>query len=343
MCAKAKSSCDKEVPCTTCIKHGRECSYDRVQPVQGANLTTTERNLQVTAKAIATASRVPFLLSYTAAGAGDPNDFAHALETLKDTDDNAATEQVVPAEQTLPYTLPLLLPFFAAEMYDFELPNGPNHPTEAQPYDVEAQDPRDHVLRHRAGELMTLIASAGRNSTCPPEPTVSAFFTPSNLSLCIESFFRNAYKHIPIVHEPSFEVKTANLQLLLSIFVVGAVWSYPRDTYFMVFDFVEVVEQCIFESENFQGVLKNGTKTEQVSPSDFLSLTQAATILISISFAFPQSEHRRRFRERRFSDLTSVIRSFQIDRIEHGAFSLSLSKAGLPLDWEINRHNFNQR
>jgi hypothetical protein len=316
-----------------CLKYGRECSYDRVQPVQNADPTTTE-NPQVAAKGIGTASRVPFLLSYTAAGAGDPNDFAHALETLKYADDDAATEQMVSAEQTLPHTFPLLLPFFAAGMYDFELSNGPNHSIELQTYDAEAHDARDHVLRDRVGELITLIGSTGRNSTSPPESTVRALFTPSNLSLCIESFFRNAYKHVPIVHEPSFKVETTNLQLLLSVFVVGAVWSYPRDTYFMVFDIIEMVEQCIFESEICQDVLKNGTKAEHVSLSDLLSLTQAATMLISISFAFPQSERRRCFRERRFSDLISIMRPLQADSLKRGAPSLLPVSAGLLLDWE---------
>lgn len=330
-CAKAKTSCDQRIPCAMCLKYGRDCSYDRVQPVQSADPITTE-NPQVAAKGIGTASRVPFLLSYTAAGAGDPNDFAHALETLKYADD-AATEQMVSAEQTHPHTFPLLLPFFAAELYDFELSNGPNHSTELQTYDAEAQDAHDHVLRDRVGELITLIGSTGRDSTSPPESTVSALFTPSNLSLCIESFFQNAYKHVPIVHEPSFKTETVNLQLLLSVFLVGAVWSYPRDTYFMVFDVIEMVEQCIFESEIFQHVLKNGTKAEHVSLSNLLPLTQAATMLISISFAFPQSERRRRFRERRFSDLISITRFLQANSIKREVPSLPLLDAGLPLDW----------
>ena len=160
-----------------CLKYGRDCSYDRVQPVQSADPITTEHS-QVAAKGIGTASRVPFLLSYTAAGAGDPNDFAHALETLKYADD-AATEQMVSAKQTHPHTFPLLLPFFAAELYDFELSDGPNHSTELQTYDAEAQDAHDHILRDRVGELITLIGSTGRDSTSPPESTVSALFTPS--------------------------------------------------------------------------------------------------------------------------------------------------------------------
>jgi hypothetical protein len=314
-----------------CLKYGRDCSYDRVQPVQSANPTTTE-NPQVAAKGIGTASRVPFLLSYTAAGAGDPNDFAHALETLKYADD-AAKEPMVSAEQTHPHTFPLLLPFFAAELYDFELSNGPDHSTELQTYDAEAQDAHDHVLRDRVGELITLIGSTGRNSISSPDSTVRAIFTPSNLSLCIESFFHNAHKHVPIVHEPSFKTETVNLQLLLSVFVVGAVWSYPRDTYFMVFDVIEMVEQCIFEGEIFQHVLKNGTKAEHVSLSNLLPLTQAATMLISISFAFPQREHRRRFRERRFSDLVCITRFLQADSIKREVPSLPLLDAGLPLDW----------
>ena len=314
-----------------CLKCGRDCSYDRVQPDQSADPITTEHP-QVAAKGIGTASRVPFLLSYTAAGAGDPNDFAHALETLKYADD-AATEQMVSAEQTHPQTFPLLLPFFAAELYDFELSDGPNHSTELQRYDAEAQDAHDHILRDRVGELITLIGSTGRDLTSSPESTVSALFTPSNLSLCVENFFQNAYKHVPIVHEPSFKTETVNLQLLLSVFLVGAVWSYPRDTYFMVFDVIEMVEQCIFESEIFQHVLKNGTKAEHVSLSNLLPLTQAATMSISISFAFPQSEHRRRFRERRFSDLISITRFLQADSIEREVPSLPLLDAGLPLDW----------
>ncbi|KAH6637379.1 hypothetical protein C7974DRAFT_389401, partial [Boeremia exigua] len=343
-CASTKLSCDKTSPCTACVKASFQCSHTRLQTcltatnASGYPLGVPEVSNE---KSMGETTRVPFFLSYATAQPGDPKDFAQALETLKEASNGTTADEELDRNQVFSQAIPMFVPFFPAELFHYDVPHE-SYSSDIITQGLHTPDLYDEIFRRRAGELIHLVENAGRTASRPPSDTVAMLLTPGNLALCVESFFRNAYRHVPIVHPPSFSSTSAELPLLLGVFVVGAVWSYPRDTYFMVLDIVELIEECIFGGNDFQELLDPIPEGSRTTSPRMLSLLQAATMLVSISFAFPNLVHRRRFREQRFSDLISAIRLLQGD----GTISrlTKLTEAATSFDWKeyIVKESYNR-
>lgn len=172
----------------------------------------------------------------------------------------------------------------------------------------------DEQIRKRTIELVELFKSFHGTRLLRSQEIIDTLLVPGILMETVDLFFRYAHRHIPIIHEPTFDIASVELSLLLSIFLVGSVWSYPRDTYFMALDIVEMAEKCIFESEMFKNLLLHDVK--KVTGACILPVLQAATLLVSISFGFPNAEIRQRFRYHRLSDLVSIARSLKSESIK---------------------------
>jgi hypothetical protein len=250
------------------------------------------------------------LLRYTAAEAGTPKDFAKALETLRDRSGSTLPHDGTHDGDDLVESFSMFAELFSAELFQLDVPQNSSGVLEFLPQAARNSLAHEEVLRQRAAELIALLEGSANPSS--PHDILTDFLTPNNLGLCIENFFHHAYRHVPIVHKASFEIASAELPLLLCVFVVGAVWSYPRDTYFMALDAVELVERCVFENALFRRLQDAETKDLNAQSKGVLPLLQAATMLVSISFAFPNAEYRRRFREQRFSDMIAVTRSIRL-------------------------------
>lgn len=254
-------------------------------------------------------SKLPFLLGYTAAETGNPKDFARALGIPKSSCGNTFLPEEDSGDEAFDSS-PVFEDLFAAELFQLDVPETSSSVFGFLPQATPGLDIQEKTLRYRASDLAGFVE--GIASSALPRELVANLITSTNLCLCIESFFRHAYRHVPIVHKASFDVATAVLPLLLSTFVVGAVWSYPRDTYFMALEMVELVERSVFENTLFKKLQDPDIKDLNPRSEGVLPLLQAATMLVSISFTFPKAECRRRFREQRFSELTSVTRSLRL-------------------------------
>ncbi|USP77310.1 hypothetical protein yc1106_04584 [Curvularia clavata] len=277
-----------------------------LREISSAMLVQPPPALSNAARRTRAASRFPFLLSYTAAETGEPSEFAKALETLRSNSENAAPQNEFRVGDEPIHSFPGFTRLFAADFFQLDAPQGSSSLLEFLPQPTPDSDAHEDVLRSRVSDLVVLLKQGTRSSLF--HDVIINLLTPTNLGLCIENFFQYAYRHVPIVHKPSFVVANAESSLLLSVFVVGAIWSYPRDTYFMVLDVIELVEQCIFESSLF--ISLRGPTRSSLNPHSpgVLSLLQAATMIVSISLALPNADHRQRFRSQRFTDLVSATR-----------------------------------
>lgn len=207
------------------------------------------------------------------------------------------------------------------------MPQGSSHSSEFLPQLTQGSHGYENAFRSRASDLVALLQQDTGSSSF--HDVITNLLTPTNLGICVENFFQYAYKHMPIVHKPTFVVESVELPLFLSIFVVGAIWSYPRDTYFMVLDIVELAERCIFESLLFMELCDPGKGSLDPRSPGILSLLQAATMMTSIGFALPNARHRRRFRGQRFTDLVSAMR-----RLRAGVQSTTYRWIGHNFEWD---------
>jgi hypothetical protein len=99
----------------------------------------------------------------------------------------------------------------------------------------------------------------------------------------------------------------------------------------VVLDIVEQAETCIFESHLFKQLQGSSIKDVMASSPGVLPLLQAATMLVSISFVFPNADHRRRFRTQRFSDLMSIVHLLKTDN--NGEFLLPVVDGAAHFEW----------
>lgn len=340
-CARTKTSCDRNKPCASCTKALVPCSYHRldidashlaIPPVSEPSTVQFSKDAgtapchdgrssnsasvdQESIKAARTSSRVPFLLHYTSARTQTPRDFAHALDAdnaKKDGPDRDTAEEELDLDVDSFHPFSMLAPFFSADSFQFDgfpelsIPDSENH---------NINSSHDSSLDRRTAELVMLFTNVQDKGSFCIQKDVDTLLTSGYLANTVDLFFRQAHRHVPIVHEPTFDIGTVELPLLLAIFMVGSVWTYPRDTYyfFSAPTVIEMTENYIFESELFRKLLRRDCNTTTTSSAGVLSLLQAATLFLSISFGFAGTEVRRRFRIHRFADLLSVTRSLKFD------------------------------
>lgn len=297
------------------------------------------------AASVGIGSRVPFLLSYTTAEAGDSKDLAHALKTRGTPGDNfninhgdEAAE--LNAESLHPF--PMLAPFFGAELLPFDIPQESLGQLTAPFQNEPTSEPHEDLYYRRAAELIEFLERSQREGASLSKDLIAALLTPNNLAVGVETYFQHAYVHTPFIHKPSFSIETTDISLVLLIFVVGAIWSYPRDTYFMVLDTIELVERCIFEGEHWRKLQGLDAQEATMDLPGALPLLQAATLLVGISFGFPNAGVRRRFRGQRFNELMSIARLLKAGSTE-GRLP-SFVNAATPSDWSnyIVRESYNR-
>lgn len=361
-CAGSKVSCDKAIPCAACSKSGAQCSYTRLEvtsrvqtrataaddpspvpeePTRGLSRDIISCDISAAQPyrdmvgSSGPSSRVPFLLSYTLSKPGDPKDFAKALGTLQESSDDIMDEG--PDDDPISHQIfPMFAPFFTAETADYNLPQHGPCLQDLSSHFQQVGGSNDKVFQQASIELIKFVDNVGRTASSPSSQAVAILLTPDNLAHCVKIFFRKAYQHIPVIHQSSFEPGNAELPLLLAVFVVGAVWSYPRDTYFMVLDVIEMIEVCIFEHQTFRKLQDQGGFGAENRSPQFLASLQAATLLVSISFAFPDPNHRRRFRDQRFLHLIAIIRELQCECIKESPAQMAHSAD--TFDWTTYVH-----
>jgi hypothetical protein len=281
------------------------------------NLPETPKNFNSSIpETTGTVSRVPFLLSYTSAEPGKPNDFARALKataTMKGNSDKGVTADDADLDGEPFQPFPIFPPFFAAELFQFDITQDSSSLSDLSLQSDNFPNRYNGVYKHKATEMISFLEDFRGRALVPSRDLITALLTPTNLAVCLDTYIRNGHRHIPIIHKSCLKVESMELTLLLAVFVVGAVWSYPRDTYFTVLNIVEMTERSIFEGNLFKRLQKHDSRDVAIGSPGVLSVLQAATLLISISFAFPSVDVRRRFRNQRFTDLVSVVRLLDVN------------------------------
>ncbi|XPS68235.1 hypothetical protein M3J09_000526 [Ascochyta lentis] len=362
-CAYYKVQCDKDRSCSTCKKADVPCSYRRLEETknpstrsltllsEGAitpsfeevdpkNRNSFEKDDTIGSH---TTSRVPFLLSYTSTKTQTPKDFADALGTVnasKGEPDCAGTEEEKDLSMDPFHPFSMMAPLFTADLFHLD-----DHAESFTPTSRPLQSDYsacEEIIQGRVADMTAFFLSSKKSVSSHCQETIRTLFTSDVLLSSVDLFFRYAYRHVPIVHPSSFRIETVELPLLFSVLLVGCIWSYPSDTYFLALDVAEEIETCVFENDIFTRLRdEDGADTGAASRSA-LPLLQSATLLISVSFSFPDADVRRRFRTHRFSDLISVVRSLKSDRSKHHCFWTADATATINWNHYVTQESYNR-
>lgn len=363
-CAQGKLSCDTHKPCGNCAISGSKCLYRRLEKQPTAirtherprflSLATQEGRASYRSITREDSSEVahgarsstPFLSSFISSSNRSLRDVAYALETSNNSSFELAgafdSETLHPDADDLfinSFSFSVITPLLAA---DQSPPGGqakPSHLAGRPGQSKRTYNASNEILQKRATELISLVESSEYFEPIPPERAslrhqgvIDSLFTTDNVASFVDLFFQFGYRHAPIVHQPTFDIETVELPLLLSVFLIGSVWSYPRDTYFWALDLFSLAERFIFDRDFFRSYQNYDVINASNLSTGALSLLQAATLLVCIGFGLSDTDIRRRFRVHRFAEVLAAARSLNLYMKKEYRFRDSTTA----FDW----HNF---
>lgn len=139
-------------------------------------------------------------------------------------------------------------------------------------------------------------------------------FTPSRIDKFINHFFEFWHPHCPILHQPTFSVETAPIPLLVSVTLMGAMYSQSDQEVNTAKHLLDLSELFVYSMEDLtddseiRQMLRSNPSVEQsviVSPLAFQYL-QAAYLMVCVQFWAGGMLARKRAIETRFGNVVKV-------------------------------------
>ena len=172
-----------------------------------------------------------------------------------------------------------------------------------------------------AAVVQALVDKSGLLGLNPRERTdisqhLNYLFTPSKIEKYISHYFEFWHPHCPIIHQPSFNVETAPIPLLISMSLMGVMYSqvdHEVKSAKVILDLAELFvysQPDLTEEFEIQQMLRaslssSPDQTPLMSLLAFQSL-QAAYLMVCVQFWAGNSVARKRSIETRFSVLVKV-------------------------------------
>jgi hypothetical protein len=193
-------------------------------------------------------------------------------------------------------------------------------------YDGEPEIPLVHTpalqdarLKDRLTELVSQLTSVYESLSAqkgthirPFEPALrKMLFTVPNLLEFTDLYFQSWPSECQLLHRPTFEVDTVSLPVLLAIFLIGATYSFPRDTASMARECFDLAEEFIFQHEDFTSILQNEGKAMALTKSR-VEILQAAALVETVHHGNFNSLSGRRTRVHRISQTIAAARQVRL-------------------------------
>ncbi|CAG8250630.1 unnamed protein product [Penicillium salamii] len=314
-CARNKTSCDRKSPCGYCKNNALSCSYSRVLPRPQLTATATKEKPSapsVDCPDMLLKARIPFLLRYYDAK-NTVLDLIPALEAgrqnLSTQSGDAASVRLEPIEGYLDEThfddSPLIWSS-TTEPNNHGIIRGTNEPIHYHPHEILAK--RVQELVEKLNHVTDSDASRGNLKNAMDQD----FFSINNIRAFQHLYVQHFHRHCPIIHLPTFQAESAPLPLLLAIFLGGALNSFPRDTYSLAIDCLDIAEAYVFSLPVFKIEYKHAASSHLSEDSDAL---KGLIILLQLQIGRNNHDIRRRIRYQRFPRLVHAARSMSLFRV----------------------------
>lgn len=144
-----------------------------------------------------------------------------------------------------------------------------------------------------------------------------SLFTPTKIEKLVNLYFEFWHPHCPIVHRPSFSVETAALPLLISMSLMGAMYSQVDRDFITAKPLLDIAEHYIFSLEDLTPEFEirqmlrapPTTSPEQSSVESLLAFhhLQASYLMVCVQFWAGNSVSRKRAIEARFGVVIKVF------------------------------------
>jgi hypothetical protein len=150
-------------------------------------------------------------------------------------------------------------------------------------------------------------------------------FTPSKITKFVNLYFEFWHPHCPIVHQPTFNIDTAPIPMLLAVTVMGSMYSQADrevNTAKILLDLAELViysvDDLTDEFEIKQMLRGSIATTESVTSSPMaLAHLQAAYLMVVVQFWAGSMVSRKRAVETRFNIVVKIARRLGLTKTRH--------------------------
>lgn len=336
-CARSKRACNQGRPCEGCQLNKVPCTYYRStasnagsQPlpaVQEASIALQQPHDLVPAQSSrpsnsATAPGMPpqdprmqfdFLLHYTKPGRDSLLDyFGTPTTTSLPTPiiSNATPSALIPNTSLLDFPGELEdlmqvppLPMLDEYLWSSEINAPPTNPS------LRYSSQLDGRLQELISKLVTTQHKLDErcDGGVPPfsAEVRSVLFTVPNLIDFTRLFFDHWHPNCPVLHQPTYNLETVSLPLLLVVFLIGAAYSSPRDTASLAVSCGILCEEFVFEDDELKSILLNERGS---GDSASLQIIQAAFLVSVLQNWQNGPMARKRMRNRRYCDIVSSVR-----------------------------------
>jgi hypothetical protein len=151
-------------------------------------------------------------------------------------------------------------------------------------------------------------------------------FTPSKITKLVDLYFEFWHPHCPIIHHPSFSIDTSPIPLLISISLMGAMYSQADREVHTAKVLLDVAELVIYSVDDLtdEFEIKQLMRASTVPPDHSLMTSpmhfahlHAAYLMVVVQFWAGNMVSRKRAIETRFGVVVKIARRLGLTKARH--------------------------
>lgn len=132
---------------------------------------------------------------------------------------------------------------------------------------------------------------------------------PGSVQKYVTLYFREWHQHSPVIHKATFDPNYVPLPLLLTMVLIGALYSSSRENTDKARDMLFLAEKLAYSDPVFNLLLNDMPSLEDFNPRQCLQATQAAFLVMQIQLREGGPEKKKQARSDMFDKLVKVMNS----------------------------------
>ncbi|KAK9380274.1 uncharacterized protein V2V93DRAFT_381205 [Kockiozyma suomiensis] len=158
--------------------------------------------------------------------------------------------------------------------------------------------------------------------------------TAENVKMFAHHFFQFWQPHVCVLHPPTFDINSASLPLLLTVALVGSLYSTSEDHIAAARNLLDGAEEFVFTSDAFLALAgKYGQSEMLVETHEHLEAIQAAYLMCIVQSFNGTIEAQRHVRRQRFGEVVSALRALSMPSAQNDFFRRRHAVSIEDFDW----------
>ncbi|KAE8381643.1 hypothetical protein BDV26DRAFT_301237 [Aspergillus bertholletiae] len=298
-CVDHRTQCDGEIPCETCLQRRSTCSLSHTKEQcgkSGCNRDEQEKPKYTNINKIP----IHFLLNFSDPGTKTLYDFQQVLTGC---DKGLGEDAQMPCSDNSKEPWMGLFHLF---INTTELDR--SNSDQCHLYGLADREELCNTISRVLRLMKPTFEPQINNRRQSTMDEAAHFFSPTNVTLFVSTFFEKSHKNSRFIHKASFNIHTISAQLLLTIVLMSATCVSPEDAS-TAERYSDIAENLIFDGLEFGQILNADSPLLTKANMEIL---QAAMLITVIQWSRHNVSIKRRIRTRRFPALVCAARALRL-------------------------------